>query len=155
LAALLALAVIAASGWYFLRNFIGETAADTLVATAVGAPIDLKDEIVSVAAGHSQGIPITLPYAGELQLQVAIVKGKHVNVYMIDSAAWDEFSKAQAAVFGGKFHQYPAFAATEATQVRRSGRLNAGTYYVVVENPTLGILVPASFDVAVKASLRP
>ena len=95
------------------------------------------------------------PRCRGVQLQIAIVKGEHVNVCVIDSAAWDEFSKAQAALFGGKFHHYPAFAATEATQVRRSGRLNEGTYYIVVENPTLGILVPASFDVAAKASLRP
>lgn len=155
LGALLALGVIAACGWFLLRTFVGERAADSLVATVVKAPVDLKDEIISVGAGRSQGIPITLPYAGEVELQVAIVKGEHVNVYVIDGAAWDEFSRAQAALFGGKFHHYPAFAATAASQVRRSGRLDQGTYYVVIENPTLGILVPASFDVAVKAKLRP
>jgi hypothetical protein len=143
------------AGWFGLRILTGEREANTALAAAVRAPIELTDETISVPATTARGIPLTLPYSGELRLEVNVVKGKHVNVYVIDTSAWNEFQQAHSALFGGKFHRFMAFDGTESKQLRRSGKLSEGNYYIIIENPTLGILVESSFDVAVKATLRP
>ncbi len=98
---------------------------------------------------------MNLPYAGDLELDVRVTKGKHVNVYVVDPSSWAEFKKAYKALFGGQFRHYPEFAATKAATVRRRGRLAEGQYYIVIENPTYGILVSSSFDVQVSARLVP
>jgi hypothetical protein len=149
------LVLVAMAVLIWLRAAMGERALETTLAASVRAPIELKNEIVSVPAAHTRGIPFELPYAGELDLQVNVVKGKHVNVYVLDASAWSEFEKAQTAFFGGKFHHYPQFEAVRATTSHTTGRLAQGSYYLALENPTLGILVASSFDVEVKARLQP
>jgi len=137
------------------RAVLGERALTTSFASAVHAPIQLRDEIVSVRAQSSAARPLDLPYAGELQLEVTVVKGKHVNVFVVDASDWAEFAAAKEAFFGGKFRHYPQFHATETIHTKIAGKLPAGSYYVVLDNPTYGILVESSFDVQLKAELRP
>ncbi|MCC6665006.1 MAG: hypothetical protein IT375_14740 [Polyangiaceae bacterium] len=137
------------------RLFLGDEGTSRVFASAVKAPIDLKDETLSVPAANLRGVPITLPYSGTVTLEVDVVKGKHVTVNMVDATDWNEIANAKSKLFGGKFHHYPAFEGTESASLRRKGHLAEGSYYVVLENPTLGILVPSSFDVRVKARLEP
>jgi hypothetical protein len=149
------ISIVAGAFWLGYRYVNGEDNANRVLATAIKAPITLRDEVVSVQAGQAQALALDVPYAGSITLEVDVRHGKHVNVYLIDSASWAKFTKAREALFGGRFEHYPAFKGTQIRTYKRSGRLGEGTYYVVVENPTLGILVPSSFDAGVKASLRP
>jgi hypothetical protein len=152
---LVRLAVFIGVVWWMLRAVMGEKAAEATLATLVRAPIDLRNEIVAVGAKSSRAVPIEVPYSGTVELNVQVIKGKHVNVYVITPSAWQEFVAAKSALFGGQYHHFPEFQAEEASKVRLSGRLAEGHYYVVIENPTFGILVPSSFDVEIKATLHP
>lgn len=78
-----------------------------------------------------------------------------MNIYLIDASDWPELARAKGALFGGQFHHYKPFEARESVTVRRTAQLEKGAYFVVVENPTFGILVASSFDVRIKATLRP
>jgi len=149
------LILVAMAVLIWLRAAMGQRGLETAFAATVQAPIDLENEIVSVPATVSRAIPIRLPDAGELDLQVSVVKGTHVNVYVVDDSDWAEFEKAKTSFFGGKFHHYPEFQAVRAKTSHTTGRLAQGSYYVVLENPTLGLLVASSFDVEVKAHLQP
>jgi hypothetical protein len=153
--AVILLVLVAMAVLLWLRATMGERGLETAFAATVRAPIDVENEIVSVPATVSRAIPIRLPYAGELDLQVNVVKGTHVNVYVVDDSDWTEFEKAKTSFFGGKFHHYSEFQAVRAKASHTTGRLGQGSYYIVLENPTLGLLVASSFDVEVKARLQP
>lgn len=152
---LVLLALVAAAILLWLRAVMGQEGLQTSLATAVQAPLELENETVSVEAAHSRAIPVRLPYSGQLDLNVSVVKGEYVNVYVVDAAGWAAFKSAKQAFFGGKFNHYPAFEATKTQRSHTHARLGAGAYYIVLENPTLGLLVADSFDVAVKARLEP
>ncbi|MEO8903612.1 MAG: hypothetical protein ABI627_18995 [Polyangiaceae bacterium] len=152
---LILLTIVALAIFLWLRALMGESAVEGVVAAAIRAPIDVKNEIISVPAQHCRGVPIQLPYSGQMNLEVTVVKGEHVNVYVVNATDWSEFEKAETSFFGGKFHHYPAFQATRASRSRTSGALAEGAYFVVLENPTFGLLVDPSFDVEVKARLQP
>lgn len=137
------------------QHFLGGSGATRALAPAVKAPVTLKDEIVPVSATGARGLPIELPYSGDVTIEINVLRGEYVNVYVIDVEDWKQFEKARNAFFGGRFQHYPNFNATKARTYKRSGRLGEGTYYIVLENPTLGIFVASSFDVQVKAVLKP
>lgn len=146
---------MAGAAYLAFRYVFGDAATDRAFASAVKAPLVLRDEVISVPAKTLAGRGIDLPYDGEVTLEVEVVKGKHVNVYLIDAGDWPELEKAKDSLFGGRFHHYKPFEATESTRVKRTARLKSGAYFVVVENPTFGILVASSFDLRIKATLRP
>ncbi|MGC4068843.1 MAG: hypothetical protein QM784_30205 [Polyangiaceae bacterium] len=154
--AVLVLLSLTAGGLYAVAKVVlGERELTNELASAVRSPIQLRDEIVSVPARASVARGIKLPYGGKLYLDITVLKGKHINVFVVDTAAWSEFEAAKNGLFGGRFHHFPEFHATEASRSRLSGPLAAGNYYVVLDNPTYGILVESSFDVQLKAELRP
>lgn len=137
-------------GLYLLaRNTVGEKAAETLVQTAVRAPIELRDEIVNLPASSWTGLPVHLTYDGTLQLDVTVVNGNEVDVYVME--------QSQVALFKEKerFRHFPDFAAEKTRRLRQSGRLGEGTYYIVLYDSTLGILSDSSSDIQVKATLEP
>jgi hypothetical protein len=100
-------------------------------------------------------VPIDLPYSGELEIECTVIKGKHINSYLINDAEYTNYGKVYKSFFGGRFTHFSNFAAKEAKSIKRQGRLADGRYWIVVENPTWGLLVESSFDVKVRATLRP
>jgi hypothetical protein len=134
----------------------GARAARSAFGTFVGAPTTLTDETVSVPMASSRGVPIRVPFPGVLQLQVNVAGAARVNVHVIGSADWEAFRKSEGRLLSGRFRfDFPEFQALAAAQARLSGRVWEGSYFVVVENPTLGPTDAPPYSVHVRASLRP
>ncbi len=143
------LAVLGGGVWLFLRFTAGEKAANQVAATVLRQPIELKNSVESLPAGTLKGFGLTLPYPGSLVAEVSIPKGNEVNIYLV---AADQMDKVK----GKKpFNHFQDFEATKTMNYRRSGRLAAGNYYLVVIDNTLGILSASSSDVRVHLRLEP
>ncbi|GAB4565577.1 MAG: hypothetical protein Tsb0020_16570 [Haliangiales bacterium] len=143
------LGVLGGSIYLTVRCTVSERAAETLVKSAVKAPIDLRDEVVNLPASSWQGLPINLPYTGELSLQLQVLKGNEVNVFVIDKAEITQLEQDK------QFSHFQDFNAEKTKTLKRSGRLSQGTYYIVLTDKTLGVLSADSSDIRVKATLWP
>jgi hypothetical protein len=134
----------------------GVRGAKSALAAFLGTPSPIADETISVPPASSRGVPIWLPFSGELQLEVNVIEGAQVNVHVISAVDWNAFQKAEGRLLSGRFRfDFPEFQALTTAQARLSGRLLQGPYFVVIENPTLGASAAPPFEVRVRASLRP
>lgn len=84
LAVLFVVCLVVGAAYMGLRALIGERALTTGLASIAKSPAEVANEIVSVPAQTSRGRPMELPYDGEVELEVKVVKGKHVNVYVVE-----------------------------------------------------------------------
>lgn len=146
---LVLLAVVGLGGWFFLRMTVGEDAADRVAATLVKAPIDLVDKVENISASSWTGIPINVPYAGELTVTVDVIRGNDEMVHLIEA------NQVEAYKARKKYMHMPAFEAQKTKTYKRSGRVAAGGYYLVIEDKTLGILSASTSDVKVKVRIAP
>ena len=144
LGAALGAAALAVSGWHMLHR------------NADGArPLDLLDLMVDVPSQNSRGIALHLPHDGKLELNVNVIKGTYVNAYVASAASWTQFTHAHTGLFAGRYQNYLALQTTRSMHSRTTGVLSGGEYFIVVENPTLGVRTHSSFDVEVQARLDP
>lgn len=133
----------------------GARAARAALGTFFGVPTPLTDETVSVPMASSRGVPIRLPFPGDLQLEVNVVGGARVNVHVISAADWSVVQKAEGRLLNRRFRfDFPALQALATAQAKLSEHLWEGPYFIVIENPTVGPAAPPD-DVHVVASLRP
>jgi len=146
---ILAFAILFAGAWILLRQLAGERTANNFVATLVRAPISLRDEVQSLPASSWKALPLTLPYTGELSVNVQVVRGNPVEVFVVD----DQNLKVLQAK--GTYKHFAAFAANESRAYQRSAHLNQGTYFLVLRDNTLGLLSSSTSDVKVVAKLGP
>ncbi len=114
-------------------------------------PVTVTDQIQNVPANSWKAVPLSLPYAGDLELSLKIVNGNPLDVFVapadqLETMQHGEWDNVQA---------YTAFNATKTKTLKRTARLNAGSYYLVMRDTSLGILSDRASDVAVKADLRP
>ncbi len=82
-----------------------------------------------------------------------------LKVYVVDKAGYDEFAAAAGRLFGGQFHHFPDLegVVSKNTPVySKSGGLEAGEYYVLIENTDFGdVSPPANFNnVAIAANVK-
>jgi hypothetical protein len=134
----------------------GLRAAKSALGTFLGAPTGLTDETVSVPMASSRGVPIRLPFSGDLQLEVNVAQRAPVNIHVISAADWSTFQRTEGRLLGGRFRfDFPEFQALASAQPKLSGHLWEGSYFIIVENPTLGPIDAPPYDVHVRASLRP
>lgn len=144
------LAMVFGGGWFFLRQTVGERAANRVAATIVHAPISLHDGVENLAASSWKALDLVLPYAGNLAVTVQVTAGNPVDVFVVDEQNLQLLqAKAQ------QFQQFSAFQAMEARAYQRSARLDPGTYYLVLRDRSLGILSARSSDISVMARLQP
>lgn len=108
---------------------------------------------VSSKAAQARGFTLNRP----LEIEVAVeVDGDGVDTYLVDEKEWDRFKAAKESVFGGgQFRHYPAFHSPKTQRKTMLGRLGSGSYYVIVENPTWGLLTKANFTVHLKVVANP
>jgi hypothetical protein len=135
--------------WAFLRFTAGKKAADTVVATITRQPIELRNTIESVAANSFQGVALNLPYTGTLVVDLSVVKGNEVDVYVIAAGQLDALKAKK------QFTHFQDFAAQKTKTYRRSARIAAGAYYLVLMDRTLGILSASASDIKTHARLEP
>ena len=143
------LSVLVGGAWLFLRFTVGEKAADRATSTFVRSPIVLQDTIESLPANSFKGLPIQPPYAGEVTIEIVVRKGNDVDVFLVPE------DQMPALKSKSQFRYVRGFEAEKTRSYKRSVRIAAGTYYVVLFDRTLGILSQSSSDIQLRAILAP
>ncbi len=140
---LLGIAVI----WYIS----GTRNATTAIATVVHAPITVIDEVENVPASSMKGLAVNLPYDGTLDVNVAVVNGNPMDVFLTDASQAETVRKQEWA----NVKSYSDFDATKTRAYKRMGQLGQGSYYLVLRDTSLGILSSSASDISVKVRLNP
>jgi len=122
-----------------------------LIATAVHAPITLKDEVQNIPAASWKAVALNLPYSGTVNVSLEVVRGNPVDVFMTTSNQLETMKKEDWT----NVQVYPDFNATKTKTYRRMGQLGQGSYYLVMRDTSLGILSSSASDISVKAQLNP
>lgn len=146
--ATLFLAGVAGALFLWLRQEVGQNAATTVVRALVHAPMVLREEVQSIPAASWKALPVRLPYQGTLRVDVTVLSGNDLDVYLVDEENWKRIEAS-----AGEFKHFPNFVATKTRKVQRSGMLDTGTYYIAIHDGTLGILSASSSDVRVHVKL--
>lgn len=142
-------AIVIGGIWLFIRFTAGKKAADTTTATLLRQPIELKNSIENLKASSWQSLAITLPYSGTLSVQLSVLKGNEIDVYVMKSDQLENVKTKQG------FKHATEFEALKTKNYNRSARLPSGSYYLVMFDKTLGVLSAKSTDVKVNVRLEP
>jgi hypothetical protein len=122
-----------------------------LIATAVHAPITLKDEVENVPASSWKAVGLDLPYSGTVDVNLQVVQGNPVDVFVVTPDQLDTMKKedwSNVKVYGN-------FNATKTKTYKRAGQLEQGSYYLVMRDTSLGILSSRASDISLKVQLNP
>jgi hypothetical protein len=115
----------------------------------------IVDERFGVSSKAAQARGFTLNRAAEVAVSVD-VDGDGVDTYLVDAGEWNRFKAAKERVFGGgQFRHYPAFHMPKTQRTTVRGRLGPGSYFVIGENPTWGLLTKSNFTVQLKVEANP
>ncbi len=125
------------------------------VVELLDSPVELLDLTAQVQASSWAALPLRLPYDGELQVSCNVARGNNLDVFIVPRSEWEKIRNDDSWFSGPHFTHFPVFHASETKSYRRSGRLPAGSYYLVLRDSTLGVLSHGMSDVAVKARLEP
>jgi hypothetical protein len=133
---------VVTSIWVVIDYTIGRAEAKRLFATVFHTSVVLNDETASVPKDEFRGILVSVPYSGQVTLEIAVLGGRSVDVHVINGPDLLQLAGAKPPFAARKLNDFPAFAATAAPATTRTHRLMAGTYVVVLEHSTRG--APAS-----------
>lgn len=122
-----------------------------MIATAVHAPITLKNEVENVTAASWQAVPLNVTYAGTVDVSLQVVNGNPIDVFLMTPDQLEKIKKADWI----NVQVYGDFGATKTKTYSRSARLDQGIYYLVLRDTSLGILSARASDISVKAQLKP
>ena len=136
-------------GYLALARIVGTDNADKFVAVVTKSPLTLENAIENVPAHSWKAIAISLPYDGTLQIEMSVQKGNDLDVDLIPIAELENYKNDV------QYSYIQNFTASTAQTYSRSGNLNAGQYYFVIRDKTLGILSSSSSDVKVFIKLNP
>lgn len=148
---LLLLGVLAAILWFALhRSTPQEIASNPLLSAAASlVPVEVADSVENLPANSIAGLPITLPYAGNLQLEIRVIKGNPVDVYLIEPSEFEAVRNRK------EFRYIAGFEAKETSSYLRRKRMPKGVFQLILMDRTLGILSANSSDIQVKGRLEP
>jgi len=138
-------------GWYFLRINYGSRETNQAIATAVHAPITLKDEVQNVPAASWKAVALNLPYSGTINVNLGVVRGNPVDVFLTTPDQLEMMNKEE----WNNVRVYSDFNAAKTKTYRRAARLDQGSYYLVMRDTSLGILSSSASDISVKVQLNP
>jgi hypothetical protein len=145
---IVALLVIVFLVWIFIQQNMGTKGATQMVATAVHAPIELKNETESLRASSWKAIPFNVTYSGTVNIDLDVVSGNPINVFVttpdqVDVMKQEHWSEVRA---------YPDFNAVKTKTYRRNAQLGQGAFYLIIRDTSLGILSASASDVSVKVT---
>jgi len=129
----------------------GNRATRQMLATAVHAPVTLKDDVENLPAASWRAVAVNLPYSGSLDVNLEVVRGNPLDVFLTTPDQLDLVKKGQWQ----QVRVYTDFSAAKTRTYRRTSRLNQGEYFLVLRDSSLGILSQSASDVSVKAQLNP
>jgi hypothetical protein len=143
--------VVVVSGVIFALLGVRRADGRRTLAAAVGAPITLTDEVQNLPAASWKAIPLHLPYEGDLNVSLHVVRGNALDVFLTTADAASAIERGQWA------HVRVAsdFSATKTKIFNRTSRIPSGSYLLVMRDTSLGILSERATDVALRADLVP
>ena len=144
---LVLLLVLVGSIWYNA----GTKNTTNMLATAVHAPITLRDEVQNLPASSMRSLGVDVPYGGTVDVTLEVVRGNPLDIFVIDA---DQLVAVQKSDWNN-VKSYNDFNAQKTMTYQRKARLNAGAYYLVMRDTSLGILSSPSSDISVKIRLNP
>jgi hypothetical protein len=118
------------------------------IATAVRAPIPLKNELLSLPAGENATLAFRVPYPGRLQVALDVIDGDQIDVLVADVTQFPSEGVELRRV------SVPDFAVNQNTTYRRTTRVKPGTYCIVFL-ATPPQLPTKSSHISVKVELYP
>jgi len=127
------------------------TSPSSLTVPTTLEPVTVTDAIQNVPAASWKAVPLSLPYTGTLELSLEIVNGNPLDVFVTGA---DQLNTMKLGEWQN-VRAYSAFNATKTKAYRRTAMLNAGDYYLVMRDTSLGILSSRASDVSLKAQLKP
>src|ERR1051326_3145113 len=142
---LLIVVVLIGFAWFLVRHFAGEKEANKMVSTVLKSPIELKNSVENLPASSFKWVSLSLPYTGTLTVEVRVLKGNDVDIYIIQPDEIDNIKTKRP------FKYLQDFDAQKTKNFRRSARLQSGNYYLVLMDKTLGLISKSSSDVQIKA----
>jgi hypothetical protein len=146
--ALLALLlIILAIGWYKE----GTRKTTQMVASAVHAPLTLKDEVENVAANSWKAVGVDVPYSGTVDLSLQVLQGNPMDVFVVPSDQLDTMKKED----WNNLKVYSDFNATKTKTFKRTGQLGQGSYYFVLRDTSSGVPSSRASDISMKVQLSP
>ena len=122
-----------------------------IFATAVHAPITLQDEVQNLPASSWKALALNLPYSGTLSVNLEVVRGNPIDVFLTTSDQLETMKKDQ----WNQVRVYTDFNASKTKTYRRSGPLSQGNYYLVLRDTSLGILSLSASDISINVQLNP
>ncbi len=122
-----------------------------MIATAVHAPITVKDAVENVPAASWKAVALNLPYSGTVDVNLEVVRGNPIDVFLTTTDQLETMKKEQ----WNQLRVYTDFNASKTKTYRRSGQLSQGSYYLVLRDTSLGILSMSAPDISVKVQLNP
>ncbi len=111
------------------------------------SPVTIIDEIENVQAHSWQALPFNLPYAGVLTIDASIENGNNIHIEVIPQEALQVFENK------GNYGVFANFSASQTHLYKRTGRMVAGNYYLLLQDKTWGIFSSKASDVRVLAKL--
>jgi len=122
-----------------------------LIETVVHAPVILTDEVENLPASSWKAVPLNLPYAGTVDVNLQVVQGNPVDVFVVTPDQLDTMKKEDWS----NVRVYENFNATKTKTYMRTGQLGQGNFYLVMRDTSLGILSARASDISVKVKLNP
>lgn len=146
---LILLSLLFLLAYLFLVRSVGQEGADRVVATVTKTPIELRNDTENVPASSWKAIGVSLPYSGQLLVEINVLRGNPQQVYLIEALELEKYKSDQ------QIKHYTDFAATSTRSLSQRGYLAAGQYYIILRDDTLGILSESASDVKVFVKLSP
>lgn len=148
------LLIIAAGAYLAWRFWLPHEVREGAERLVTGGRQVLYDEKFGVPAKSYHATGFKLNREAEVEVSVT-VEGDGVDLYVVSGEEWKKYEKAQDALTGGRFQHFKDFYTPRTQQTTRRARLGAGTYWVITENPTYGLLTRPSFDVHLRVVANP
>ena len=145
----LGLIILAFLVWFWYNA--GTKGTTQMLATAVHAPITVRDAVENVRASSWEALPVNLPYSGTVDVDLEVVRGNPIDVFLTATDQLETMQKNQ----WNQVRVYNDFNASKTKTYRRSGQLAQGNYYLVLRDNSLGILSLSASDISVKVKLNP
>lgn len=146
-ALLVILFIIVVIGWYKE----GTRKTTQMVASAVHAPMTLKDEVENVPANSWKAVGVDVPYSGTVDLSLQVLQGNPVDVFVVPSDQMETMKKED----WNNLKVYSDFNATKTKTFRRTGELGQGSYYFVLRDTSSGTPSSHASDISLKVQLSP
>jgi hypothetical protein len=146
-ALLVLLLVILCIAWYRA----GTRKTTQMIATALRAPITVRDEVENVPANSWKAAGLELPYSGTVDVSLMVVQGNPVDVFVVPSDQLDTMKREDWT----NVKVYSDFNAAKIKTFRRTGQLGQGNYYLVMRDTSPANPGSHPSDISVKVKLSP